>query len=213
MPAFKTWILGDATDLVQTILTLLFYGFATVVSLIFVLRPKMICHETLAAAAFAYLMLGITWGQAYQLIHLTVPNSFFVNVTNDLDKALTWTDFLYFSFATMTSTGYGDLTAVTSQSRSLASLEALVGQFYMAVVVARLVGIYQIAPMVGLWVENQFSRSRSPRYRLIHHLYPVYLKPADFFNASSWSNSLRASSDDLSSCFCHFVLLPSTHSA
>jgi hypothetical protein len=139
---------GDATDLVQTILTLLFYAFATVVSLIFVLRPKSICHETLAAAAFAYLMLGITWGQAYQLIHLTVPSSFFVNMTNDLDKTLTWTDFLYFSFATMTSTGYGDLTAVTSQSRSLASLEALVGQFYMAVVVARLVGIYQIAPMV-----------------------------------------------------------------
>lgn len=139
---------GDRTDLVQTILTLLFYAYATIVSLIFVLRPKSICHETLAAAAFAYLMLGITWGMGYQLIHLTVPQSFYINMTNDLDKALTWTDFLYFSFATMTSTGYGDLTAVTSQARSLASLEALVGQFYMAVVVARLVGIYQLAPKI-----------------------------------------------------------------
>lgn len=137
---------GDGTDLVQTILTLLFYAYATIVSLIFVIRPKSIYRETLAAAAFAYLMLGITWGQAYQLIHLAVPNSFFVNMTNDLDKVLTWTDFLYFSFATMTSTGYGDLTPVTSQARSFASLEALVGQFYMAVVVARLVGVYQFAP-------------------------------------------------------------------
>ncbi|MCC7527753.1 MAG: two pore domain potassium channel family protein [Candidatus Melainabacteria bacterium] len=55
-------------------------------------------------------------------------------MTNDLDKVLTWSDFLYFSFATMTSTGYGDLRPVTSQARSFASLEALVGRFYMAVV-------------------------------------------------------------------------------
>lgn len=137
---------GDGTDIVQTILSLVFYAYATIVSLIFVIRPKSIYRETMAAAAFAYLMLGITWGQAFLLIHLAVPNSFFINMANDPDKLLTWTDFLYFSFATMTSTGYGDLTAVTSQARSLASLEALVGQFYMAVVVARLVGIYQFAP-------------------------------------------------------------------
>ncbi len=142
---------GSATDLVQTILSLVFYAYATIVSLVFVIRPKAIYRETMAAAAFAYLMIGITWGQAYQLIHLTVPNSFFINMTNDPDKILTWTDFLYFSFATMTSTGYGDLTAVTSQARSLASLEALVGQFYMAVVVARLVSIYHFPlPSLGL---------------------------------------------------------------
>ncbi len=138
---------GEATDLVQTILTLLFYAYATIVSLIFVLRPKKSTYnETMAAAAFAYVMLGITWGQVYLLISLVVPNSFYINMTNDLDKMLTLTDFLYFSFATMTSTGYGDLTAVTSQARSFSSLEALVGQFYMAVIVARLVGIYQFAP-------------------------------------------------------------------
>lgn len=136
---FKLSPFGEYTDLVQTTLTLGFYTYATICSLIFVLRPKAVSGETLAASAFAYLMLGITWGQAYQLIHLATPNSF--SAIND--KVLTWSDFLYFSIATMTSTGYGDLTAVTSQARSLSSLEALVGQFYMAVVVARLVGLYQ----------------------------------------------------------------------
>lgn len=52
---------------------------------------------------------------------------------------------LYFSIVTMTPTGYGDLTPVTSQARSLASLEQVAGHFYMAVVMARLVGLYQSA--------------------------------------------------------------------
>lgn len=134
---------GAYTDTVQTIFTLIFYTFATVCALVYVLRPRAVTGETFAAAAFAYLMVGITWGQAYQLVHLIIPGSFYVN--SAIDKVLTWTDFLYFSIATMTSTGYGDLTPVTSQARSLASLEQVAGHFYMAVVMARLVGLYQFA--------------------------------------------------------------------
>lgn len=137
---FNFSLFGSATELVQTILTFLFYGAGTLAALIYVMRPKHVTSETFAACAFVYLMLGVTCGQAFQLIHLTIPNSFHESGA-ELGKVLTWTDFLYFSFATMTSTGYGDLTPVSSQARSIASLEALIGQFYIAVIVARLVGL------------------------------------------------------------------------
>ncbi len=137
---FNVNLFGPSTELVQTILTLLFYSAGSVAALIYVMRPKHVTSETFAACAFVYLMLGVTWGQGYQLIHLAVPHSFHEGGA-EVGKVLTWTDFLYFSFATMTSTGYGDLTPVSSQARSIASLEALVGQFYLAVVVARLVGL------------------------------------------------------------------------
>jgi Ion channel. len=137
---FKFNLFGSSTELVQTILTFLFYAAGTLAALIYVMRPKHVTSETFAACAFVYLMLGVTCGQAFQLIHLTIPNSFHESGA-ELGKVLTWTDFLYFSFATMTSTGYGDLTPVSSQARSIASLEALIGQFYIAVIVARLVGL------------------------------------------------------------------------
>lgn len=137
---FKFNLFGSSTELVQTILTFSFYGAGTIAALIYVMRPKHITSETFAACAFVYLMLGVTCGQAYQLIHLTIPNSFHEGGAV-IGKVLTWTDFLYFSYATMTSTGYGDLTPVSSQARSIASLEALIGQYYMAVIVARLVGL------------------------------------------------------------------------
>ncbi len=142
---FKVNLFGPSTALVQTILTLLFYTAGSLAALIYVMRPKHVTSETFAACAFVYLMLGVTWGQGFQLIHLTIPNSFHESGA-ELGKVLTWTDFLYFSYATMTSTGYGDLTPVSSQARSIASLEALVGQFYLAIVVARLVGLDRKPP-------------------------------------------------------------------
>jgi hypothetical protein len=52
-------------------------------------------------------------------------------------------DLLYFSFVTLTTTGYGDIAPVTAHARSLAILEQLAGTFYIAILIARLTGLYQ----------------------------------------------------------------------
>ena len=63
---------------------------------------------------------------------MLIPESF-----NDL----AWSDFVYFSLATLTTVGYGDITPQTALAGILASLEAVIGQLYLAVLVARLVGL------------------------------------------------------------------------
>ena len=57
---------------------------------------------------------------------------------------LAWDDFMYYSFVTLTTLGYGDITPLTQTTRSLAILEAITGVFYTTVLVARLVGVYLV---------------------------------------------------------------------
>jgi hypothetical protein len=86
------------------------------------------------AVLCVYLLLGLLFATIYGLIHEFADSSFFAQPGNAEDA-----DFIYFSFSTMTTTGYGDLTAAESLGRSLAITEALVGQIYLVTVVALIV--------------------------------------------------------------------------
>ena len=66
------------------------------------------------------------------------PGAFTINPANDIYWRVTWWDLLYFSFTTLTSTGYGEITPVTSHARSLVMLEQITGVMYVALLVARL---------------------------------------------------------------------------
>ena len=59
---------------------------------------------------------------------------------------MTYSDFLFFSFATLTTLGYGDITPITTQARSFAIVEAVYGVLYSAILIARLVGVYRPMP-------------------------------------------------------------------
>jgi uncharacterized membrane protein len=59
---------------------------------------------------------------------------------------MTYSDFLFFSFATLTTVGYGDITPVTTQARSFAIVEAVYGVLYSAILIARVVGLYRPVP-------------------------------------------------------------------
>ena len=80
-----------------------------------------------------YLLLGLLFGTLFGAIQSLSEESFFTN-----DERST-SDFLYFSFATLTTVGYGDLVAATNLGRSLAIAEALIGQIYLVTVVALIV--------------------------------------------------------------------------
>jgi uncharacterized membrane protein len=77
-----------------------------------------------------YLLIGLVFGVAYAEIQGLGDADFFTTQQSGRD------DFLYFSFATLTTVGYGDLVAATSLGRSLAIAEALLGQIYLVTVVA-----------------------------------------------------------------------------
>lgn len=93
----------------------------------------------LVGAMCVYLLLGVLWAFTYAGVELAFPGSFHVpagDMVSNLD------DFLYFSLVTLTTTGYGDVLPVERLARMLATLEAVTGQLYVAVLVATLVTQY-----------------------------------------------------------------------
>ncbi|HEY5310243.1 MAG TPA: potassium channel family protein [Casimicrobiaceae bacterium] len=88
-------------------------------------------------AIVLYLLLGLIWAVAYNAIETHVPGSF----TGRAAEASSLADWAYFSFVTLTTVGYGDIAPVSQGARSMAILEALVGQLYPAVIIARLVSL------------------------------------------------------------------------
>ena len=116
---------------------------AGALGLLFLLRAtrdgRVNIHRILGACG-SFLLLGLVFSQAYALVALHVPQSFAIGGT-PVDAAAMAHRFVYYSYITLTSTGYGDITPVHPYARSLAALEAIVGQLYLAVLIARLVAL------------------------------------------------------------------------
>jgi hypothetical protein len=90
-------------------------------------------------AIVLYMLVGVLWGLAYELVNIYIPAAYQGIAQGDKpDDRWTW---VYFSFTTLTTVGYGDITPVARAARSLSNLEALIGQLYPAVVLARLVSL------------------------------------------------------------------------
>lgn len=99
-----------------------------------------ISANRLVGAVCIYLLLGVIWAVAYSILEMTVTGSFqgFLPL-EDREWDSEW---LYFSFVTMTTLGYGDISPVSATARALAYIEAVFGQFYIAILVAGLVGAH-----------------------------------------------------------------------
>ncbi len=99
--------------------------------------------DLIYGAISIYLMMGIAWSFLFMIVEAIEPGSFFIRPEQNIGGILNQADFIYYSFATLTTLGYGDITPATSQARSLAILEAVTGTLYIAVLIARLVGLYR----------------------------------------------------------------------
>jgi hypothetical protein len=96
--------------------------------------------DRLVGAVCVYLLLGVIWALLYTLVDLVSPGSFSgFRPVEDLGWDSEW---LYLSFVTMTTLGYGDVLPVSATARGLAYMQAVVGQFYIAILVAGLVSAY-----------------------------------------------------------------------
>src|SRR6267378_2775469 len=108
----------------------------------FVLRAPSVNTEVLCASISAYLMLGLMWTVAYWLVDQVTPGgAFSFNTDHGVHSMNGFTGF-YFSFITLSTVGYGDITPVSRVARWLAAMEAMTGLLYVAVLIARLVSMY-----------------------------------------------------------------------
>lgn len=125
---------------------LLLYTGATV--LLHVFREDIVTFDTLIGAFSVYLLMGLAWSGIDSLLYLQGPGAFHLpdgwrpthesGITVDVPFNI----LLYFSFITLTTVGYGDVLPVSGAARTVAILEAVLGHFYLAVLVARLVGLH-----------------------------------------------------------------------
>lgn len=129
-----------------------FLGFAVVVILSNILRKDTIHGDDVIGALCGYILVAMIWASLYTLTYLIAPATFSVNrdITGRLGE---WHQrralFDYFSFTTMMTLGYGDITPIAPPAYTLTWLEVMFGQFYMAVVVAQLVGLKMAQALRG----------------------------------------------------------------
>jgi len=120
-----------------------FFAYVTLCTLYRVLTGDKVTLDKLLGAAAVYLLMGLTWSVTYTVLEIIQPGNFFIPVTSISDSMI-WLDFIYYSFTTLTTLGYGEVHPITHQARSLSILEAVTGVLYVAFLVARLVSMYQI---------------------------------------------------------------------
>ena len=122
------------------VLGILMLGFICVVFLSRIFAYPVVTSGTVSASVVVYLLLGVIWYQAYQLVEQFLPGSFYGVAAGD--GVATAGELFYYSFVTLSTLGYGDMGPVSDYARSLAISEAVVGQLYLVVLVASLVGMY-----------------------------------------------------------------------
>ena len=121
------------------VLWIVFLVMLTSVILMRVFAGGRINFHHIQGAVAAYLLIGWTWSLGYRLLFSVDPRAF--SMVRPTDESAMISKLVYFSFVTLTTVGYGDVTPVHSAARSLCMLEALCGQLFPAVLIARLVSM------------------------------------------------------------------------
>jgi hypothetical protein len=116
------------------ILNFLLVGTAPVVIAVSVIRRRVVDVKTVLGALCIYVLIGMAFAFAYAAMGQIMDVPFFAQTSN-----ASTADYLYFSFVTLTTVGYGDFTAAEGLGRATASIEALFGQLYLVTIVALVV--------------------------------------------------------------------------
>jgi len=105
--------------------------------------------ETVFGALCIYLLVGFSFASVYAMVATLQPGAFYLDPMANFHGVPDRFDFIYYSFASMTSLGATGITAVSDQARSLTVIEAVLGVLYLAVLIARLMGAYRHPSMSG----------------------------------------------------------------
>ncbi|HSG31479.1 MAG TPA: ion channel [Thermodesulfobacteriota bacterium] len=122
----------------------LFFIYTTTIMFSHVIKGSKVTIETLFGAVSVYLLIGLIYTSLYGLLEILSPGSFNLADSSGNIYPFKVTELIYFSYVTLTTLGYGDIIPVSSYARSLAISEAIIGQLYLTILVARLVGLHII---------------------------------------------------------------------
>jgi hypothetical protein len=113
-----------------------------------VFQPKIMTQDKLFGAAAAYLLIGVLWAYLYAIIGFFFHPSYLLVGT---PGRLVYGDALYLSITVLTSTGFGDIVPLTRQARGACMIEQITGALFIAILIARLAGVY---PPKERYLEN-----------------------------------------------------------
>jgi hypothetical protein len=139
------WFLSEwaFTKSTRTIFTsMLFFIFVTITILEHILKSEEVTTDTLYGAVCVYLLLGIMWASIYGFLEYVSPGAVFEGYDKEITTKISSNELIYYSYTTLATIGYGDITSVTPVGRIISVLEAIFGQLYIAFLVARLISIY-----------------------------------------------------------------------
>ncbi|MDQ5988135.1 MAG: hypothetical protein CSYNP_03891 [Syntrophus sp. SKADARSKE-3] len=124
-------------EVMATLAYLLFIGVATLFLIRKIFSEEKVTADTIMGSLSIYVLIGVLWQLLYSMIWLLNRDSFSLN-----QQIRSVPDFFYFSFTTMTTLGYGDILPISQAAKIAAMLQAMTGQIYLTVLVARLVGLH-----------------------------------------------------------------------
>lgn len=131
---------------ISKMLFCIFFIFICYILLRRIFHSKKINENAIFGVACVYILLGIIWTMIYILINYFQPGSFqFQNgaeFINNVDSHEQFVNLFYFSFVTITTLGYGDVIPIGKIAKMISVLEAVIGQLFIAISVARIVGLY-----------------------------------------------------------------------
>ena len=119
-----------------------FFGFTIYRIVRFILQTPYVDTEVLSAGIVVYLMLGLLWSLSYMLLAQITPGSFVFALADQPHGRMDGFNAFYFSFSTLTTLSFGDITPVSRVARTLAIMETVTGTLYLAILISRLVGRY-----------------------------------------------------------------------
>jgi hypothetical protein len=115
------------------------YSITIVYLLRYVFQPKVMTQDKLFGAAAAYLLIGVLWSYLYAIVGFFYPQSYLIV---GQPGRLVYADAIYLSITVLTSTGFGDVVPLTRQARGICMIEQITGALFVAILIARLAGIY-----------------------------------------------------------------------
>ena len=141
------WIFTRSSETI--FVSILFFLFITGTLIDHILHTRKVSADTLYAAVCAFLLIGLLWASIYNYLEYISPEIIFIKNNSDIVNTLSSNEYIYYSYTTLTTLGYGDITSLTPVGRMLSILEAITGQLFLAFLVARLVAIYTANAMRG----------------------------------------------------------------
>jgi hypothetical protein len=140
---------AEALDLAAQLVFLAFLVCATWSLIGTLLEHQTVQRNTLYGAACAYLFVGLSFTALYVVLEHVHPPALVADLARLGGADLAWVDVVFFSFMTLTTVGYGDITPVSPEARLVALFEAVAGVFFLAFLVARLVALYRVDEPAG----------------------------------------------------------------